>query len=358
MKGKGLGEARKLFRGRRFPEVIRLLEPEVFRFRENVEYFRLLGTSCLHAGDLGGAFSYLTRARQLKDDDESVLLGLAAIHFRRGESEAALKTWLEVLETQHSNQTARRGLDILRKGVTPDGIQDLIDSGRIKQLYPQVAPRIPLAIPVAFLVIAAVIFGGGYLAYRLTRPTASQRPGVSAIEIPTDLSSFIESGSDFTFILTEKEVRQGFQKARSALLAYHDNLAAVEINRILLSNAAASVKQKARLLKGFVTQATFDTLKDEIPYATVRARPGLYDGCSVRWKGKVANLKIAANAVSFDLLVGYDQEKQLEGIVPVTLPFATEITDGTGIEVLGQVIARDTGDLALLGISLHVLPAS
>ena len=89
--------------------MIRLLEPEVFRYRENLEYFFLLGFSCLHTGDLGGAFSYISRANQLKDDDVNVILGLAAIHFRRAENESAIKRWLEVLELDPSNAMAREG---------------------------------------------------------------------------------------------------------------------------------------------------------------------------------------------------------------------------------------------------------
>ena len=56
------------------------------------------------------------------------------------------------------------------------------------------------------------------------------------------------------------------------------------------------------------------------------------------WKGKVANLKVAKDSIAFDLLVGYDQEKQLEGIVPVTLPFAADLANGSAVEVLGQVV--------------------
>jgi hypothetical protein len=74
----------------------------------------------------------------------------------------------------------------------------------------------------------------------------------------------------------------------------------------------------------------------------------------VRWKGKVANLKAGKDAIAFDLLVGYDQEKELEGIVGVTLPFAAQLANGVALEVLGQVIVRN-GTLNLLGISLHTL---
>jgi hypothetical protein len=354
MKGKGLGDARKLFRARKFPEVIRLLEPEVFRHRENFEYFWLLGFSCLHAGDVGGAFSYISRAHQLKKDDVSALLGLAAIHFRRSENETAIKRWLEVLEEQPSNRIARRGLDLLRRGLSRDGLQDFIDSGRLKLLYPPLPTRVR-GVSVLVVVLTVLIAAGlGYLVYRVRGTPTSERPGVAAIEIPSDLSRLTETGTDFTFVFTEKEVRQVFQKAKGLLLEYRDNLAAVEINRILLSNAALAIQERARLLKGFVTLPTFDTLRDSFPYAKVAMQPALYDGCAVRWKGKIANLRTARDAISFDFLVGYEQERELEGIVPVSLPFAAQLENGIALELLAQVVSR-AGKLGLQGISVHRL---
>jgi hypothetical protein len=362
MKRTGLGEARRLFRGRRFPEVIRLLEPEVFRYRENFEYFQLLGFSCLYAGDFGGAFSYISRAHQLKDDDPSVLLGLAAVHFRRAENDNALKRWLAVIEEHPGNPVARRGLDLLRKGMAPDVMQEFIDSGRLRSLFPPLPPRIStgavLIATLCLLVAAGAVYlgvrYGGPLSAELAGRWGAQRPGVAVIEMPSRLSSFIDIGTDFIFVYKESEVRKIFQRARSELLAYRDNLAVVDINRILLSNAAPAVKERARMLKGFVTPPTFDTVKDAWPYAAVRQQPALYDGASVVWKGKVANLKIGKTSLSFDLLVGYDQEKQLEGIVPVTLPFAADVTDGSAVVVLGQVVVNGAAP-TLLGISLHRL---
>jgi hypothetical protein len=354
MKTKSLGEARALFRARRFTDVIRVLEPEVFRYREEFEYFQLLGFSCLHSGDLGGAFSYLSRAHQLTDDDVSVKLGLAAIHLRRSENERAIKQWLSVLETQPSNPVARRGLDLLRRGLGPDDLQDLLDSGRIRQVYPPL-PRRGFPLRVAAIVLGVLVVGGlGYLVYRTVQPHVTLRPGVSVIDIPVDLPRLIDTGTDFAFVLSERQVKDEFQKAKNDLLGWRDNQAAVAINRILLSNAASAVKERARMLKGFVTPASFDTLRDAFTYKAVSAQPGLYDACTVRWSGKIANLKVGKTSIGFDLLVGYDQEKELQGIVPVTLAFATDLDNGAALEVLGQVVAAGT-TLSLNGIAVHRL---
>jgi len=355
MKGKDLAEARTLFRARKFPDVIRILEPEVFRYRENFEYFHLLGFACLHAGDLGGAFSYISRALQLKDDDISVKLGLAVIHFRRSENDKALKRWLEVIEAEPGNRIARRGLDLLRRGLTPDGLQEMIDSGSLKQLFPPLPVRTRWVGVVGIILGVLVVAAAGYLAVHTFQPSGStERPGVSAIDIPPDVGRLVDSGTDSRYLLSEGEVRSEFKKAKNQLLAWRDNLAAVAINRILLSNAAAPVKERARMLKGFITPASFDTLRDGFSYAAVAAQPALYDGCSVRWKGKIANLQVGKTAITFDLLVGYDQEKELQGIVPVTLPFATDLGNGVALEVLGQVVGAGTVP-ALTGIAVHRL---
>jgi hypothetical protein len=357
MKGKGLAEARKLFRARKFPDVIRILEPEVFRYRESFDYFFLLGSSCLHTGDLGGAFSYLSRARQLSPDAVSALLGLAAIHFRRHENEEAIKRWLEVLELDPGNTVAQRGMEILRRGLSQEKLQEFIDTGKVRVLYPPLPARgRGVGATIITLVLLAAC-GAVYLAVKFLPQRTPERPGVSGIDIPADLPRLTDTGSDFTYMLTENDVRGAFKKAKAYLLAYRDNMATVEINRILLSNAAVPVKERATMLKGFVTRPDFLTLKDSFPYTTVAAEPALYDGCSVSWRGKIANLKIDKNAITFDLLVGYDKEKELQGIVPVNLGFAADLENGGGLEVLGQISCH-TAKLSLNAISLHKLAAN
>lgn len=187
MKGKGLGEARGLFRARKFPDVIRILEPEVFRYRENFDYFVLLGSSCLHTGDLGGAFSYLSRARQLSPDAVSALLGLAAIHFRRHETDDAIKRWLEVLELDPGNKVARRGMDLLRKGLTQEKLQELIDSGKARTLYPPLPARGRGGMIAILILGALALCGAAYLGVKFFPQKTAERPGVSGIDIPADL---------------------------------------------------------------------------------------------------------------------------------------------------------------------------
>ena len=136
-----LTRARQLFRRRRFPQVIRLLESQVFRYRNNAEFYALLGSACLHTGDFGGAESYLRRAEQLKEEDVTTQLGLAAIAFKRGQTEEALKSWLKVLDLDPGNRKARNALAALRKDVNWEG--EVVHTGAIK--IRKLLPAVPLS---------------------------------------------------------------------------------------------------------------------------------------------------------------------------------------------------------------------
>jgi tetratricopeptide (TPR) repeat protein len=354
MPARNLSDARKLFRARRFPEVIRLLEPEVFRYRESADYFLMLGTACLHSGDLGGATSYLGRARQLKPGSVTALLGLAAVHFKRAETDQALKLWLEALDEDPRNPVALRGMNLLRRGISRDEVQSFVDSGKLQQLYPRLPgrPLWPILLAVA-LGGAALIFAGS-LAWRHLRPAAETRPGVSGIFLPTGGGLRVDPDAPAVYTFSERDIERSFARAKNFLLDYRDNPACLEINRILLSNASAAVKDRALALKSFLRPPNFATFRDPYPYKDVAAAPDLYDGCHVVWKGKVANLALGTDAITFDLLVGYESERELAGTVPVTLDFAADLSDGAGLEVLGRVIAEG-GRIRLAGVSLHRL---
>ncbi len=354
MPARNLGDARRLFRARRFPEVIRLLEPEVFRYRENADYFLMLGAACLHTGDLGGATSYLGRARQLKPGSVTALLGLAAVHFKRAETDQALKLWLETLEEDPRNPVALRGMNLLRRGLSRDDLQAFVDSGKLPQLYPRLPGR-PLW-PIVLMIVlgSAVIIVGGSVAWQRLRPASPNRPGVSGIYLPSGGGLRIDAAAGAVYTLSEREVEKGFKLAKGYLLDYRDNPACVEINRLLLSNASAAVKERALALKSFLRPPNFATFRDPFTYREVAAQPRLYDGCHVSWKGKIANLTIGDEAIAFDLLVGYESERELEGTVPVSLDFAADLLDGAGLEVLGRVVA-DGDRIRLAGVSLHRL---
>jgi len=345
-----LNKARRWYRKRNFQEVIRLLESQIFRFRENFDFFFLLGSACLHSGDYGGAASYLRRAAQLRPDHVPTLLGMAALELKKADVEEALKHWLRVYELEPHNTIARRGLALARKGLQGNDIEELWSSGKAKDLYPAIpfSPSRLLVPGLLAALAAAVLLGAIFLLPRLKTPRGG-RPGLEEIDLSLSQPPLTGPNRGAYYQLSEKEILNSFSAAKKHLLQYRDNLAVKELNRLLLSNASLPVKEKARLLKSMVAQPDFSTIRDAFPYAEVRAIPFLYDGCHVVWAGKVANLEVGKSAITFNLLVGYQQERELEGIVPVRLLFPLLLENGADVEVLGRVVVEEQGPVPVPG---------
>ena len=354
-----LRRAERLFSRRRFAEAIRVLEPQVYRFRESFEFYFLLGRSCVRTGDIAGAYSYLRRAEQLRAGDAGVLQLMAAIYHRRGERERALDTYLEVLEANPEHRWARRGLDQLQREFREDGGGGGRRGGEVE--IERLLPRLPLRVPgwlwgaAAVMVLSlAVLAGIGVL----SSPTDDEqpRPGLADVLLPGPDPEFVVAGSRAgPYTLSDQQVQEAFDKAKRLLGAYRENEARVEINRILLSNATEAVKTRVRRLDAFFAVPDFSTLGQSPSLADVLAAPRLHEGVYVAWPGLVANVRVGDAAITFDLLVGYHRREVLEGSVRVVVPFAHLVDNGEPFEVLGRVAVGEAG-LVLNAVSLHDLP--
>lgn len=118
---------------RRFAEQIRVMAPEVYRFRQSARFYRLLGVACLRTGDRRAARSFLLRAEQLAPDDVDVRLALCALDALEGDVDRALRGWLAVLDADPANRPAKRGLAILRAG-TPGELRKIAGSNDVEPL--------------------------------------------------------------------------------------------------------------------------------------------------------------------------------------------------------------------------------
>jgi tetratricopeptide (TPR) repeat protein len=360
MRRTALDRAERLFASGRFAELISLLEPQVPVYRESQRFYYLLGSACLRAGDPGGSYTYLKRAEQLSPSNAETMLALAALCVRRGESEKAIEYYLRILEDRPGDRRARACLGVLRKEAGPEGLARLIETGRIERLYPGRRP-----LPRFILPLALVLAGGTALyfawplllslALSLSRPRIA-RPEVAAVALTTaELSSPVQSGGSFRYALTEKQAIDAFERAKDFFQAYRDNAAIIQINRLLGSNASPAIKEKARSLKAFVGKPDFRTVKDAPAYAEARLDPQLYEGCSVVWKGMAANVRAESGAVAFDFLVGYQDKKRLEGLVPARMGGA-EVPVDRALEILAT-LGAGAGGLSMDCVAIHELGA-
>jgi hypothetical protein len=326
--------------------------------------------ACLYSGDFGGAFTYLKRAREIKQRDPSVLLGFAVLYMRRRETDRALDMYLEALDINPNNKTAKKALKIIRKYSGTDYLSDWIDAGKFSSLYPPL-PKIranPARI-IVFFACASAVFLLAYGAliglnviplpenalFKRAFKVTSGRNGWMATSLEQEeRNSPVETGGSYRYILTRSQVLNMYENARKLFTTYNDEKAKVFLNRIIASNASEAIRTKASLLISYMDVPGFDTFKDRISYRDVMEDPFLYRDCYVIWRGMATNLVVEQNSTSFDFLVGYDTRTKLEGLVPTVFNFSVGVNPEKPLEILGKIVPSQDGSAILLeGTAIH-----
>ena len=352
-----LHRAKKLLRARRFSAVIKLLQERKYDFPESFDYYYVIGTACMYIGDIGSADRYFQAARKISMLDTRLLVAQAALFLRRGDTGHALEYYLDIQENDPGNKIARDALEFIRLHGAPEEIADWVASGRIKKFYPPlgVHPAVPGIC--AFLAICLIGGAGGLFFWRYREslkppPRADLSAFVLSVDERNNALQEDLSGGVYRYILTSRQINESYDAAREYFQDYRDNAAQVEINRILNSNASAVIRHTATLLQSYLKEPTFDTVTDSFSYEQIAADPYLYENCWVVWSGRVANAQATETAYSCDLLVGYEDQKRVDGIVPLKFNSAMNIDAQLPLRVLGQLCISD-GKIWLNGKSVY-----
>lgn len=333
-----LERARIAFGRRRYNDVINLLEPNLVQYRDSFQYYWLLALSCLHSSDIGGATSYLQRARQIRMREPDLLCAQAVLFLRRGDTNQAVEYYLEALEYAPRHPLAKKALELIRRKGDPEYFQDLSETGKIKRFYPRLRQPFPVKRVSAVGIALVLVFFAFRMLPDVSRSMQSSRADLSSLDLgPQERTRAVELGGSYRYILTEQEVLRTYERSRSLFQSWRDNAAQVEINRLLYSNASVAIKQKARLLMAYLATPGFDTIRDHYDFGQVSADLPLYQDVWVVWKGMATNIERTERSVRFELLVGYDTRNRLEGIVPVYFETVIPVDPERPLQVLGQV---------------------
>jgi tetratricopeptide (TPR) repeat protein len=347
-------------------EAVSLLESELLRYRDSFIFYYLLAISCLKLGDFGRAYTYFKSAHEIKKRDVNVLLGIAALYIRRSEGARAVEMYLQVLNAEPKNKKAKKALAVLRKYGGGEELGVWVDSGKIKSLYPPfprvrgadkkklflcAAAALAVLLSCAYAVIKKGVTPSAIFAREKREGYSDSALSASERGLPVDMTGA------FQIVLTAQQVIEVYEKARKYFNEYKDNSARVEINRILYSNASEGVKNKARLLLGYIDETVvgfdnFDKLKEHFTYNEVAKDSALYNGCYVKWGGRAANIEQGAESTAFELYIGYEERRVVLGSVRVECPFAFNIEDRP-LDVLGRVLSGGGGSFILGGVSVH-----
>jgi hypothetical protein len=363
-----LTKANRLARSGKYETAIRTLEPEINRYHGSFHYYYLLGSSCLRIGDFGGALTYFRLAHEAKRQEPLAILGLAALFFRKGETERAVDYYLDVLELDAKNRIAIKAMKVIRRQAGTDNFLSWIEAGKLPSLYPPI-PFPGFSAKEKLLALAILLVVGILTFSCMVRFKVISNPfyprgerigvtgGISGLSLTREeRMAPVQTGGSYRYILTRVQALDVYEKALSQFTAYRDEAARINLNRILESNAAEGLKNRARVIISYMEVPGFDTFRrgDNVSYNDVFKDPLLYKGVHVIWRGMATNVVTSDNGTSFDFLVGYDTRKTLEGIVPVVFSNAIPLNPERPLEVLGRIIPDDTeGSIQLEGVAIH-----
>lgn len=370
--------AKKHLSARKFRNVILLLESRREIYEKSYEYYILLGTASLYLGDIGSATSYYQKARNISLTGTDLLLGQAAIFLRKGDTPRALHYYTEVLSNAPENPVARRALAFIRRHGDYETICRYVDTGRIEFFYPAIGTSYRVKIMFFILFILALLliilpftcknFTLPKISFQKMRNKTSRFEKIATKNAEarkkadegrsdaednkkaeekdstdrknefhsddTEVESYEESSSS-----NQKEAAKTYERALKFFENYRDNLAQIEVNRLLLSDASSSYKKKARLLASYIEEPNFATVKDAPTLQSITENPALYDGCYVVWGGRVTNVVRSDTSLECDFLVGYEDMKKVDALVKLKFNFAAEIDAERPLKVLSKIVA-------------------
>jgi hypothetical protein len=357
----GLRKARRLYRRRNFTQVINFLEPQVFMYRDSYDYYYLLGMSCLYTGDYSGAYSYLRRALDIEEKADA-MLGLGAALLRRRQTDQALRTYLDIIDLDNHNRRARRALQWLRGLDSPDEALDWFESNRIRKILPPLGWFIPrwISLPlIAALCVALAVIARPHLEAVMGDLFAPPDREGSEFIVPEESGdSLITPPDEERFQFTPREAERLLNRVGDYFNDRRDNMVRRELNRIRLSNASAMIRERAEMIRSYLTEPDFTTLSDNFSYQEVSDDPALYANVYVRWRGRVTNLEVGTEEITFDFLSGYHERRVLDGIVPAQVEFAVLLENDQPVELIGRIIPGAGDDFSLQVTSIRRLNPS
>lgn len=337
-------------------KVTKFLQPKVPLFRENPNFYAILGRACMEQGRLKDARDYLECGLKISPEHLDIRLVLAVTELKCKNSNSAIKIWMSILKDYKKEAHAKRGLNIFKKFTDKSSEDRFLNTFNPHRFLPDISEKWPLKLFLLLLIILAIFItlyfrtGLSTIFDNLQQPRRS-RSGAGYIE--TLRTNLVDDDMEARYAMTEAEASRTLKRALRFFEKYQDNSARFELNKIINSNVTSEVLRQSILMLGILEESEFDTLETDFSLADVMENPWLYDGCWVLWSGVTANVSFEEQAIGFDFLVGYDQGEVLEGRVPVKIPFLT-VMEPLPLELLAK-ISYDGKSVTLIGKTLHFI---
>jgi len=358
-----LNKAALLAKKRDYEGALKILKDEEDKYYGSFKYYYLYAVICLHSGSFAEAHEYFNYARKIKQIDPALMLGFAVLYLKRMNTVQAVNYYLEVQEMQPKNKIAKKALIIIRKYSAAEALSDWITFERLSKLFPPIpAPLIDSKFVIKVSLASSLVLLIGYLILSsfnvLPGPFRQQnvRPTSEFTLSSIERNDPVQVDGIYRYILTRDQAINLYDRALALFTSYRDEAAKINLNRILESNASEGLKNRARLLINNMDIPGFDNFRrsDNPSYSDVKNEPAIYRNVHIIWRGMATNVEVTDEYTRFDLLVGYDTRRTLEGIIPVIFYSPVSINTERPLEVLGRIlIAPSYTDIRLEGVAIH-----
>lgn len=348
-----LQRARKLFRARKYPKVISLLEPLVLEYKESFDFFFLLGTACLYLEDIGGAEAYYKSARRLKPVNTDIMKAQGVLYLRLGDVTRALELFLGVLDSSPGDAVATEALDFIRRNSNPEKMEEKIRGGALRRFYPKrgLHPAvIPSCLALCLLCACAAFF---FANYKVILGLNGARADLSYLELTEDdKKNLVSENLGNGYILTTEDVEKTYKEATRFFQQNRDNEARRCVNKLMNSNAGTSIKVKAQQLAERLEEPLFGSVTDNFPVKQVLEDIVLYENCWVEWAGRVSNIEMDDKFLKCVFLVGYEKLDKIDGTVTLVLEQPVSLNPEKPVKVLARITLSE-GQLILRGKTIY-----
>ncbi|MBN2617560.1 MAG: hypothetical protein JXR64_04535 [Spirochaetales bacterium] len=334
-----------------YSKAIRLLESKIPLYVENKEFYVILAKAFFYTGDYSGAKLYFDRGQKIQWDIDSALF-TAVLSLKRRDFNSALRIWLDILDENPENKMAKSGLEALKKYSTMEELDYFLLSNKINKLLPKKKfylrrPTIIVLI-IVFILLTSIFVSIKYnlvdKVFDSISNTSSKnynREGIQDFNLKDLNNNFLDYSKLSTYNFTGAQIEEFFNVASDLFVDDKDNRVRTYLNLIKYSNSNELVKKRAEVLESYLVDPDWSNYSDDISFTEVINSRYQYESCIVKWKGMISNLEIKDKKIKFSLLVGYDDGKVLEGVVPVELNENIKIQENLPIEVLGKVILNN-----------------
>jgi hypothetical protein len=355
--------AGRLYRLGKYAEALEAYTRCLFRLKDNQSVYLGLGLCLLATNDFNKAHYYFERINDKDPMSRPALVALAYLDLIEGRESAALQKYTQLIKLKYNVVAIKKILNHLRKsGNARDfAIAQPADFFWIGREFPRKKNKwiVPLGLTslavltVGFLVYSyfpknisswfprapsSVLITGDQLYPPLKKTNLTLAPQ------PKDYEERLKAiylydlpQNDKTF--SSATLLKLFEDTKKAIVKGEVNLAQVNVNRVLQSEANLLLKEKFRLIESAIPEPIFANFENTFRMKEMTAH-AYYEKCWVKYRGLVGKKRESGKVVVFDFTFEDDADTWTAQVELEKIP-GFELESGRQVVLLARYLGFD-----------------